>query len=563
MSRQARLQSDPPQSENGRPMNSGSSPGDLPGPSRGAGTAPRAVPIPDAVKMTDVGRVRNHNEDFVDFYVPTDPEMLERKGAIYLVADGMGGHQAGEVASQGAVETVIRQYYADPQSDIGGSLVRALRAANQRIQEQALADPSKTGMGTTMVAAVILGHKVYVANVGDSRAYLIGKTGLTQITEDHSWVGEQVRAGLLTPEQARRHPQRNLVTRALGTKPAVEVDLFEGQMAEGDRLLLCTDGLSGPVEDLEIDAIVREYPPQEAARLLIAKANERGGSDNITLLLVGGRRDEPAAPALVARPARSFPLIPALAGLAGLIVLLVAGLVLIPRLFKPMPTATPTSTPVASPSAEPTESPTVAATASEFVSPITLTPAGGAEGASAQTPVPTETLAPTVTTSPTPTGTPTRAAGATSAASQPGQFAAPVLLSPANNAEMRNKPTFTWQWPHGNLPSGYYFDLRIWSQQEDAAGGARRGAIEPTRFTEAAVDLALAPAIKQYGTGDYYWSVVVVRGSQNPIVAGQYAAKRKFRYVAAGEPGPEPTRALIPPVTVATPAPLPTVGKPD
>jgi serine/threonine protein phosphatase PrpC len=177
-----------------------------------------------ATKLTDVGRARPHNEDYVDYYTPPDPRQLARKGSIYVVADGMGGHQAGEVASQGAVELAIGQYYSDTTHDVGTGLVRAFRAANQQIHAQAQSDPSKGGMGTTLVAAVILGRKVYVANVGDSRAYLVNRQGITQITEDHSWVEEQVRAGLLTPEQAKRHPQRNLVTRALGSKPAVEVD---------------------------------------------------------------------------------------------------------------------------------------------------------------------------------------------------------------------------------------------------------------------------------------------------------------------------------------------------
>ena len=149
---------------------------------------------------------------------------------------------------------------------MGKSLVRAVQAANQQIHAQAQTDPSKSGMGTTLVAAVILGRKVYVANVGDSRAYLINKGSMTQITDDHSWVEEQVRAGLLTPEQAKRHPQRNLVTRALGSKPSVDVDLFEGKVSTGDVILLCSDGLTGRVEDHEIAAIVRDHPPHEAAQ---------------------------------------------------------------------------------------------------------------------------------------------------------------------------------------------------------------------------------------------------------------------------------------------------------
>jgi serine/threonine protein phosphatase PrpC len=247
-------------------------------------------------RLTDTGPARPHNEDYVGSYVPPDPQQLARKGAIYLVADGMGGHNAGEVASQGAVELVMEHYYADTSQEPGISLIRAFQAANHHLYGQARADPGKAGMGTTLVAAVILGRQVYVANVGDSRAYLVNGKGLSQITEDHSWVAEGERAGQLTPEQARHNPYRNLVTRALGSRPAVEVDLFEGGLGAGDTLLLCTDGLTGPVGDGEIEAIVRAHPPEEAARLLVGRANERAGRDNVSVLIVAAR-EEASSPA--------------------------------------------------------------------------------------------------------------------------------------------------------------------------------------------------------------------------------------------------------------------------
>jgi serine/threonine protein phosphatase PrpC len=244
--------------------------------------------------LTDTGLVRPHNEDYVGCYVPPDPQQLAGKGSIYLVADGMGGHNAGQVASQGAVEFVVGQYYGDVTHDPRTSLVRAFRVANQRLLAQAQSDPSQAGMGTTLVTAVILGRKVYVANVGDSRAYVVNGKGIVQITEDHSWVAEGERHGQLTPGQARQHPHRNLVTRALGSRPSVDVDLFEGELHAGDMLLLCTDGLTGPVGDREIAAIVRTHPPEEAARLLVARANERGGHDNVSVLIVA--RQEQAGP---------------------------------------------------------------------------------------------------------------------------------------------------------------------------------------------------------------------------------------------------------------------------
>ena len=169
---------------------------------------PAATPALDLeiAKLSDTGQSRPHNEDYVGYFIPTDPQQLARKGAIYLVADGMGGHSAGEVASEAAVELAIGHYYSDPSDDVGTSLVNAFQEANRLIYEQAQADPSKSGMGTTLVAAVILGRKVYLANVGDSRAYLVNGRGITQISEDHSWVAEQMRAGLLTEKEARRHP---------------------------------------------------------------------------------------------------------------------------------------------------------------------------------------------------------------------------------------------------------------------------------------------------------------------------------------------------------------------
>jgi serine/threonine protein phosphatase PrpC len=248
--------------------------------------------------QSDPGRVRSHNEDAVDVVIPTESRELARKGVLCLVADGMGGHRAGEVASKRAVEVVHERYYADGSTNLTASLAGAFRAANRDIYTRAQLDESRIGMGTTLVGAVILGDRVYIANVGDSRAYIAGREGFAQITDDHSWVEEQVRAGLLAPDQARGHPRRNLVTRALGTKPGVDVDLFEGALAPGDNLLLCSDGLTNLLEDREIEVILRERTPQEAVPLLVEAANERGGQDNITVVLVaaatrgvvGGRR---------------------------------------------------------------------------------------------------------------------------------------------------------------------------------------------------------------------------------------------------------------------------------
>jgi len=532
--------------------------------SGGAATVQRAAELPpfdfDVAKLTDVGRARPHNEDYVDYYIPPDPRQLARKGAIYLVADGMGGHQAGEVASRGVVELVIGQYYSDTTHDVGTSLVRAFRLANQQIHEQAQSDPAKGGMGSTLVAAVILGRKVYVANVGDSRAYLINARGTTQITEDHSWVEEQVRAKLLTPEQARRHPQRNLVTRALGSKPDVQVDLFEGELNAGDILLLCTDGLTGRAEDHEIADIMQQHPPQEAVRLLVALANERGGNDNISVLIVKAQREAVtvAAPVLVpakkkVRSTRKSFLVPALAGVAAVLVLVLGGLLgtgIIP-LFGHTPTPQQTVTSVASPVAtartplsptvEATLLPTVTVTLSlsptvtptGTVSPTGTQPLTGPTAALSSTvvPSPTVTLVPSATlrtmpATPKPSKTPRPPTPTTTPTATPQPTAsrqAPTLVSPAAEAELQGRVTFKWEYPQLELGVANAFQVLIWREGETA----HNGAADFVTTYEQTIDLAGVPAV--HGPGRYYWSVVVVRKSTGERVSDE-SVPRLFSY---------------------------------
>ncbi|MEJ2210001.1 MAG: Stp1/IreP family PP2C-type Ser/Thr phosphatase [Anaerolineae bacterium] len=256
---------------------------------------------------SDVGPKRKLNEDYAGYRLPDNGQagdQRQTKGALFVVADGMGGHQAGEVASKEAVVRVIDEYYADAAHPPAESLVRAIRLANRVIHDEAISDPSKSGMGTTLVAAAVLGQCVYVANVGDSRAYLIDAREINQITEDHSWVEEQIQAGLMSREEAAHHPQRNVITRALGSKPTVEVDLFEGLLTEGQALLLCTDGVCGPLHEHQLAHAVRGSEshladPAEAAAQLVALAGRQSGDDNATVLIVeavapprGGQPDD-------------------------------------------------------------------------------------------------------------------------------------------------------------------------------------------------------------------------------------------------------------------------------
>lgn len=231
-------------------------------------------------QRTDIGRQRKSNEDSLTSVIPQDPQVLAKRGALFVVSDGLGGHNNGEVASELAIRTVSESYYQDENTDVAQSLRDAIQKANVAIYQ------AGNDMGTTCVAIVLLGDTAYVANVGDSRAYLIRNGQFKQISRDHSIVADELRAGLITQEQARNHPQRNIITRCLGTKDSVEVDTFTEPVQEGDLLLLCTDGLNTLLTDEELARIVQASQPAESASQLIERANEEGGPDNITVIVV-------------------------------------------------------------------------------------------------------------------------------------------------------------------------------------------------------------------------------------------------------------------------------------
>jgi len=313
-------------------------------------------------KLSHKGMGREINED--SFAVPEglDPMLIAKKGLLYIVADGMGGHKAGKTASLMATRTVMSKYYSDPSPDVAQSLERAIQTANAEIYNKAQS-PGYEGMGTTLVAAVVKGNWLFVANVGDSRAYLIRGRKIKQITQDHSQVAEQVRAGLLTAEEARHHKFRNIITRSVGTKPKVEVDLFREKIRPGDTVLLCSDGLTNEVRDEEILQIVISNDPQGAAKQLIELANQRGGSDDITVLVLSLIPPPQLAFADLLRSSRFAPVV---GGVAIAIVFLIAlywalmlwGTTMSPKTpsLSPSTTAiisTPTSVPSAPASAEP------------------------------------------------------------------------------------------------------------------------------------------------------------------------------------------------------------------
>lgn len=255
----------------------------------------------DVANLTDVGCQRENNEDFFCYVEPEHEDEFLRKGRLAVVADGMGGHAAGQVASRIAVETVRETYLGDSVYSPQEALIIGLRTAHDRIQREASESAELDGMGTTCTAAAIIGRNLVFAHVGDTRLYLVRNGEIRQLTHDHSYVNRLLEAGMLTPEQAREHPQRNVLITALGAGDFGPAD-FPAEpvpLDEGDLLLLCTDGLSGLVRNEEmLDALMR-FSPSEACNRLVELAKSRGGPDNITLQVlrigVDGSRQSAAA----------------------------------------------------------------------------------------------------------------------------------------------------------------------------------------------------------------------------------------------------------------------------
>jgi len=233
--------------------------------------------------LTDIGLHRTENEDRIACIQPPESSLLRRKGVLAVVADGMGGHAAGEVASSLAIEVVRRVYY-EGGGDPCAALQNAFAQANREIYEAALQDSRLTEMGTTCTALVFRNGAAFCAHVGDSRLYLVRDGEIFLMTEDHTVVMEMVKNGLLTFEEARRHPERSVLRRALGTRPVVEASIWQEPLPVrvGDVFVLCSDGLSDVVDEEEIKAAVMQEAPSACANL-ITLAKKRGGYDNITV----------------------------------------------------------------------------------------------------------------------------------------------------------------------------------------------------------------------------------------------------------------------------------------
>jgi PPM family protein phosphatase len=232
---------------------------------------------------TDVGMIRSGNED--NFAV----DISEARG-VFMVADGMGGHAAGEVASEMAVQIVVRELRAVQDlgaADAPAKIAAALTHANRSIHDRTITEVDKQGMGTTASVLLVSGTRYLIGQVGDSRVYLLRDGALAQLTKDHSYVQEQVDLGNLTPEQARYHPYSNVITRCVGASPEVEPDVYAGEVKVGDVFLVASDGLTGMVDDRRLQQLLmaRTVPERKVAAL-ISEANGRGGLDNITAIVV-------------------------------------------------------------------------------------------------------------------------------------------------------------------------------------------------------------------------------------------------------------------------------------
>lgn len=238
---------------------------------------------------TDAGRIRNTNQD----YVFASDKSVGKLPNLFVVADGMGGHNAGDRASSYAVEVLLETIRNSRERKPIKVIRSAIEKANEKVLMESDSSEIFQGMGTTLVVASVVRGVLYVANVGDSRLYIIGKSGIRQITRDHSLVEEMVRSGGLTREEGRNHPDKNIITRAVGVKSVVNIDFFEEEVLEEEVILMCSDGLSNMLTDQEIRQIVKEEKNlREAGKKLVESANSNGGRDNITVLLVGIETNE-------------------------------------------------------------------------------------------------------------------------------------------------------------------------------------------------------------------------------------------------------------------------------
>jgi serine/threonine protein phosphatase PrpC len=242
----------------------------------------------ELANLTDVGNERSQNEDNYCYAEPESDEEMQNRGRLVVVADGMGGQEGGQIASTLAVDSVRDVFLTGPSGDPTAALETAYQTAHSAIQDYVRAHPELAGMGTTCTAAILKDGYVTYGHVGDTRLYLLRDGVIVQLTRDQSYVQQMVESGVISAEQARTHPSRNILTSALGSDSAVEVDFAKAPIPilGNDTLLLCTDGLHGYASDEELLDVASKNPPREACRKLVDLAKDRGGSDNITIQIV-------------------------------------------------------------------------------------------------------------------------------------------------------------------------------------------------------------------------------------------------------------------------------------
>jgi PPM family protein phosphatase len=238
--------------------------------------------------QSDIGCLRKNNEDSFSYWEPEEDEKFARQGRLAIVADGMGGYEGGQEASRLAVDTVVERYRDYAGDDPQQALIEGLQAAHEEIRKYGVTHPALQGMGTTCTAAAIVGEALHYVHVGDTRLYVIRDGRITQLTRDHSYVGKLVEAGMITREEAEKHPQRNILTAAVGTAPELimEAPQRPEPLRRDDVIVICTDGLWGQVRDEEILEAVKTQSAEGAGRELIELARQRGGPDNITIQLL-------------------------------------------------------------------------------------------------------------------------------------------------------------------------------------------------------------------------------------------------------------------------------------
>lgn len=251
-----------------------------------AEVALRVIPRVTVAGKTDLGRVRDNNEDKHEFFITEDPDRLARRGLVFVVCDGMGGHEAGQIASELACKTFLDVYLNHPGSLPEPALRDAVKAANRYVYEVSVTVPDRRGMGTTLSALCLIQDRAHIAQVGDSRVYRLRDGVLAMLTRDHTWVNEVVTSGMMSREDAEVHPYRHMLTRAIGTEQVVVAELFDYDLLVGDTFLLCSDGLTNHLDKVALETILRDRAPADAAWEMVNMALAEGGSDNCTVIVV-------------------------------------------------------------------------------------------------------------------------------------------------------------------------------------------------------------------------------------------------------------------------------------